>query len=82
MPNLLNILTITGHRFGHQSGLDESSGRNSTAFMHGLAFRIYLVFSPKAKNTKYQHILPQTSLFQKGMSYKNKKDVCDKTETP
>ena len=27
MPNIHNILTIIGHRVGHQSGLGESSGR-------------------------------------------------------
>ena len=28
MPNIHKMLTIIGNRFGHQSGLDESSGRN------------------------------------------------------
>ena len=47
MPNIHNMMLLLltiGHRFGHQSGLDESSGRNSPAFLHGFAIRIYLVF--------------------------------------
>ena len=28
IPNIFNILTNIGHHFSHQSGLDESSGRN------------------------------------------------------
>ena len=40
-----NILIIIGHRFGHRSGLDESSGRNSTTILHGIAFPFCLVFS-------------------------------------
>ena len=36
---------ITRHRLGHQSGLDESSGRNSATFLHGIVFPVYLVFS-------------------------------------
>ena len=44
MPNMHIILTLLGHRFGHQLGLDESSGRNSTTFLHGIAFRVYEFF--------------------------------------
>ena len=38
---------IIRHRFGHQSGLEESSGRNSTTFLHGIALsvRTDLLFS-------------------------------------
>ena len=39
--NIDNILTNIGHRFVHQSGLDQSSGRNSTFFRHRIAFRAY-----------------------------------------
>ena len=49
MPNICNILTTIGHRFGHQSGLDESAGLNSTTFLYGTAFRVYLVFSQISK---------------------------------
>ena len=38
MPSIHNILTNSGHRFGHKSGLDETSGRISTTFLHGIAF--------------------------------------------
>ena len=44
---------ITRNRFCHQSGLDESSGRNSTTPLHGIAFPIYLVFSKISIITKY-----------------------------
>ena len=53
MPNIHNILTIIGHRFGHQSGLDESSGGKFTTFLHGIGFRVYLVFSKIDTNTAY-----------------------------
>ena len=52
MPNIRNMLTIIGQRFGSQSGPDESSARNSTTFLHGIAFRVYLVISKIRKNTK------------------------------
>ena len=48
-----NILTNIGHRFVHQSGLEQSSGRNSTFFRLRIAFRVYLMFSEIGKNTKY-----------------------------
>ena len=31
IPNIHNVLTNIGHRFGHQSGPDESSGQNPAA---------------------------------------------------
>ena len=34
MPNIRHKLTIIEHRFGHQSGLHESSGRSWTTFLH------------------------------------------------
>ena len=45
MQNMHNMLANVGHRVGHQTGLDENSGRNSTTFLNGFAFRGYLVFS-------------------------------------
>ena len=36
--NIYNVLTTLGHRFGHQSGLDESSRRTSTIFCMELRF--------------------------------------------
>ena len=45
-----NISTNIGHRSGHQSGLDESSGPKSTIILHGIAFHIYLRFSNTGKN--------------------------------
>ena len=49
---IYTMLTNIGYRFVHQSGLDESSGRKSTTFLHGFAFRVYLMFSEIGKNTK------------------------------
>ena len=40
-----HILTIIEHRFGHQSGLYESSGRQSSIFRNCVAFRVYLMIS-------------------------------------
>ena len=48
-----HILTIIGHRFGHLSGLDESSARDSSIFLHGIAFRVYLASSKTIENTTY-----------------------------
>ena len=53
MQNTHNILTNIGHRFGHQSGLYESSGLNSTSFLFGFALHVYLVFSQIGKNITY-----------------------------
>ena len=44
MPEIHNIFTILGLRFDHQSGLDDSSGRNWTSFPYGIQFRVYLMF--------------------------------------
>ena len=35
----------TRHHFGHQSGLYESSERNSSTLLYGIALRVYLLFS-------------------------------------
>ena len=44
MPIIDNILTIVGHRFGHQSGLYESARHKSAAIRNVFAFRVYVVF--------------------------------------
>ena len=41
MPNIHNIWVHIGHRFGHQAGLDKSSGRNSTTFVYGIEFQVF-----------------------------------------
>ena len=67
-PNIFNIFINIGHRFGQQSGLYKNSRRNSTAFRHRNAFRVYLVFSKKGKNTKYDQksmFATKTDLFEK-----------------
>ena len=51
MPNMYN--TIIGFHFGHQSSLDKSSGRNSITSLHGIAFRVYLMFV----NNRHNHNL-------------------------
>ena len=82
MPNMHDVLTISGHRFGHQSGIDESSRRNPITCLHRIAFRVYLMFSKLAYNKWSQHILTKTDLFQKGMSNNEIKNACAKPETP
>ena len=52
IPNIHNILTNIGHRFGHQSGLYESSGQNSAAILIAYSFRVYFVFSNICKITQ------------------------------
>ena len=53
IPNIDKTFTNIGHRFGHQSGLDESLRRKSSIFRLRIAFRVYLRFSQIGKNTKY-----------------------------
>ena len=43
MPYIHNLLPNIGHRFGHQAGLDESSGRISTLFLRGIASCVYFM---------------------------------------
>ena len=62
MRNIHSLLTITGHLYGHQSGLDERSGRNSTIFLHGVALHVYLVFSQIGKHITYLQILTKNWL--------------------
>ena len=52
-PNVQNVLSNVGHRFGHQLGLDESSGRNYTTFLFGSAFRIYSMFVEISENANH-----------------------------
>ena len=49
------------------SGLDESSGRNSTTILHGIAFPVYLVFSKINMITKpgKKHVLNKNISFKK-----------------
>ena len=67
VPDMLNIsdrVPNIGHCFGHQSGLDESSRLNSTTFLHGIAFRIYLAFPEIRTNSTYDQILTKTAFSQ------------------
>ena len=41
MPDMHSSLATIGYHFGHESALDESSGRNPTAFLHAIALCIY-----------------------------------------
>ena len=48
--------------FWSPMGLDESSGRNPTTFLHGIAFRVYLVFCKHMHNHQTllkMNVLPQ-----------------------
>ena len=46
-----------GHRVGHQSGVDESSGKNAAAILNVFAFHVYLVFSEIGNSTTHLQIL-------------------------
>ena len=43
---------MTGHRFVHQSGQEESSGQNPAAVLKGFVFRVYSVISDIWGNTQ------------------------------
>ena len=81
MPNIHNISTNIGHRVGHQSGLDESSGGNSITFLYGIAFRVDSMLFQIGKNTKYIKILAKVVVCQKGMLFSRRKKACGKPET-
>ena len=82
MANIHNVLTIIGYRFGHQSGLDESSGRNLNIFPHGFALLVYFVFSKIGKTHKTLQILTKADMFQKGVLFFKETSACGKPETP
>ena len=65
MTNIHNILTNIGHRSGHQSGLDESSGRNPTTFLYGVAFRVYFVLAKYIKTQHIDHYVRKLTFFTK-----------------
>ena len=50
------MLTIIGHRFGHQSGLNTSPRRISTTYLHGIVFHVTFGFSAKVKHLRLTHI--------------------------
>ena len=76
MQNIHTILTIIGHRFGHQSGLDESSRRDSTTLRHGIAFRVYFMFSPNSPGLGPGRVRSSTFCFYCNICY-----VCKATFT-
>ena len=80
---IYDILTSIryGYRFGHQSGLDESSGRHSTIFLHGIALRVCFVFSSIGNNTKYLRMLPKLINSRKACLSPNKEPAAS-PETP
>ena len=66
-PNTLDkwkVETI-GHRFGHQSDLDESSRPKSTILQCGIACHAYFVFSETGKNNTYSSIFTRNGPFWK-----------------
>ena len=73
------ILTNIGHRFGHQSGLHESSGRDSTTFLYGIAFHVYVfvLFSNRWTHStltpidQLGHLPPKQILFKNKNKNKN-----------
>ncbi len=49
-PNIHNILTNIGHRFGHQSGLDGNTRQKPFCVVREIVLRVCLVFSEMGKN--------------------------------
>ena len=70
---------MIGHRFGHQSGQDESSGHFLTIFVYNMcSFCVYLVFSKICKNTEYLVIYlfpPKHKFLKKGILF-HKRRAC------
>ena len=69
------MITTIGHRFGHQSGLDEGSGQTSAAILNVFVFRVYLFFSTiiKALNIVNCSIFADMATFQQKQWYDKKK---------
>ena len=81
LPNTNIILSNIGHRVGHQSGLDASSGQKISTRLHGIPFRIYFMFSKIGK----VHIL--TNTYSHGSCTKRhiffqEEGACGKPATP
>ena len=68
IPNTNNILKSIGHRCGHQSGLDESSGQHSTIFQNGFMCRVDVMFSKICEHINPSYILTKTIISKQGMS--------------
>ena len=81
-PNMHNTLTMLGYRFGHQSGLDESPGRNSSFFLHGIEFHVYFVLLAIDRNFTYLQTFTKHVIKQKGILFFRKQSACGKPETP
>ena len=60
-----NILTDIGHRFGHQSGLEESSTRSPPTFQNGFASRVCLLF----KNMNVHQVSLRSKFFVKRVPF-------------
>ena len=73
MPKIQNIMTNIGRRVGHQSGLDVSSGRNSTTFVPGIVFRFYLVFSKTGKTLHIDKYRLKRSFTKKHVVFNKKR---------
>ena len=76
IPIIHKILTNIGLRFGHQSGLYESSGQNSAAILIAYSFRVYSVFSKICMNStypqKYRFFVENGHVWKKVHRLKNK----------
>ena len=80
--NMFNILTITGHRFGHQTRLDESSGRNAIIFLCEIAVRVYLVFSKIGETLHIHKYVLKHNCLNKACQFSEKnRSACGKPET-
>ena len=77
-----NTSEDVGHRFGHQSGLDESSERISTTCLHGIAFRVYLMMPKYVETMSIYKNIQNITFAPKHIFGFQKRSACGKPETP
>ena len=77
------MLANLGHRFGHQSGLYDSSGQNSAAILSVFAPRDYLVLLKICTNGEYynhKRIVSNAYLFEQNTIVQEEKtNACGKS---
>ena len=80
------ILTNIGHRFGHQSGLYESSGQNPAAILIAYSFRVIWCFQKYEQRanirTNTYIFLQKRTCLKRGASLFKKQSACGKPVQP
>ena len=83
MSNIHNMLTNVGHRFGHHSGLDKSSGQSSKFRLQGIMFRVSLMFCTGNRTlyvVKHLQLLLNTNNFGKTDVVSQGKKACGESQ--